>query len=36
MDLGDITPEQVMQVKKRSGSRPRKRLGYMIPKEKFN
>lgn len=34
-DLGEITHEQVMQVQNILNSRPRKRLGYMTPKEKF-
>lgn len=34
-DFGDITPEQVMHVQNILNSRPRKRLGYMTPKEKF-
>lgn len=34
-DFGDITPEQVMRVQNILNSRPRKRLGYMTPKEKF-
>ena len=34
-DFGDITPEQVMHVQNILNSRPRKRLGYMNPKEKF-
>jgi len=33
--LGDITHEQVIQVQNILNSRPRKRLGYMTPKEKF-
>jgi Transposase and inactivated derivatives, IS30 family len=35
-DFGDITSEQVMHVQYTLGSRPRKRLGHMTPKEKFN
>ena len=34
-DFGDITPEQVMRVQNILNSRPRKRLGYMTPKDKF-
>jgi|WetSurMetagenome_2_1015567.scaffolds.fasta_scaffold133435_2 transposase, IS30 family len=34
-DFGDITPEQVMRVQNILNARPRKRLGYMTPKEKF-
>lgn len=34
-DFGDITPEQVTHVQNILNSRPRKRLGYMTPKEKF-
>ena len=34
-DFGDITQEQVMCVQDILNSRPRKRLGYMTPKEKF-
>ena len=34
-DFGDITHEQVMRVQNILNSRPRKRLGYMTPKEKF-
>lgn len=34
-DFGDINHEQVMQVQNILNSRPRKRLGYMTPKEKF-
>ena len=34
-DFGDITQEQVMRVQKILNSRPRKRLGYMTPKEKY-
>ncbi len=34
-DFGDITEEQVMHVQNILNSRPRKRLGYMTPKEKF-
>ena len=34
-DFGDITPEPVMRVQNILNSRPRKRLGYMTPKEKF-
>ena len=35
MDFGDIIHEQVMRVQNILNSRPRKRLGYMTPKEKF-
>jgi transposase, IS30 family len=35
MDFGGITPEQVMHVQNILNSRPRKRLGYMTPIEKF-
>ena len=35
IDFRDITPEQVMRVQNILNSRPRKRLGYMTPKEKF-
>ena len=35
-DFGNITQEQVMRVQNILNSRPRKRLGYMTPKEKFN
>ncbi len=34
-DFGDITQEQVMRVQNILNSRPRKRLGYMTPKEKY-
>src|SRR5574344_585785 len=34
-DFGDITQEQVIRVQNILNSRPRKRLGYMTPKEKF-
>ena len=34
-DFGNITQEQVMRVQNILNSRPRKRLGYMTPKEKF-
>jgi transposase, IS30 family len=34
-DFGDITQEQVMRVQNILNSRPRKRLGYMTPIEKF-
>ena len=34
-DFGDIIHEQVMRVQNILNSRPRKRLGYMTPKEKF-
>lgn len=34
-DFRTITPEQVMQVQDILNSRPRKRLGYMTPKEKY-
>ena len=34
-DFGDITQEQVIRVQNILNSRPRKRLGYMTPKQKF-
>ena len=34
-DFRDITNEQVMRVQNILNSRPRKRLGYMTPKEKY-
>lgn len=34
--FGDITQEQVMRVQNILNSRPRKRLGYMTPKENIN
>lgn len=34
-DFRDITPEQVMHVQNILNARPRKRLGYMSPKEKY-
>lgn len=35
MDFGHITREQVMRVQNILNSRPRKRFGYMTPKEKY-
>lgn len=34
-DFGDITQKQVMRVQNILNSRPRKRLSYMTPKEKY-
>ena len=39
-DFGNVTPEDVRRIEEKLNNRPRKRLGYMTPKEyilhKFN